>query len=292
MNVSIIIVNYNTKELTLQTIASVFEKTADINFEVIVVDNASTDGSTEAIEKTFPEVKLIKSNENLGFGRANNLGATIASGRNLLFLNPDTLLVNNAVKILSDYLDLHESVGVCGGNLYDAEMKPASSYHLSFSPLLFDINSILSKKLFPLIYGKNYTFNHTGKHKKVAHIVGANMMIRKSIFDQVGGFDKEYFMYREETELNYRVYKKGYNTMSIPEAKIIHLESKSFSCNYNRTKCILESRKIHYRKVGNQFSYLIGNIIYAIFSILRMCIFKIKRNNEKVRYWKFILKNL
>lgn len=291
MNVSIIIVSYNTQQLTLQTLASVFEKTADIDFEVIVVDNASTDGTVAAIESQFPLVKLIKSDENLGFGRANNKGVSIAKGRNILFLNPDTLLVNNAVKILSDYLDQHDKVGVCGGNLYDADMSPASSYHYVFSPLLWDINSILSGKLFRLLYGKNYHFNHTDQPRKVAHIVGANMMMKKSIFDTLGGFDKDFFMYREETELNYRVYKMGYTTMSVPEAKIIHLEGKSFSCNYTRTKVMLDSRKLQYKKISNPLAYFIGNLLYDTSAVVRIGLFALKGDKEKTAFWKFILKN-
>lgn len=292
MSVSVIIVNYNTKELTLQTIASVFEKTTDIDFEVIVVDNASTDGSTEAIENKFPNVKIIKSRENLGFGRANNKGAEIAKGRNLFFLNPDTILINNAIKILSDYLDNNKHVGVCGGNLYDIDEKPAHSYRMFYSPIIWDFNDMLSNKLERLMYGKNYDFNHTNSPKIVANIVGADMMIKREIFNNVGGFDKDFFMYREETELNYRIHIKGYKTLSIPDAKIIHLEGKSFSNNLNRKKRILDGRRLYFKKVSNKLSYYIGNFICSCFSIIRIILFTITQDKEKVELWKFILKNL
>lgn len=292
MNVSIIIVNYNTKDITLQTISSVYTKTKDIDFEIIVVDNASTDGSVEAIENAFPDVKLIKSSENLGFGRANNKGAEIAKGRNLFFLNPDTILINNAVKILSDYLDNNKQIGVCGGNLYDAEEKPAHSHRMFFSPIIWDLNDMLSNKVEKLLYGKNYNFNFTGKPKFVANIVGADMMIKRDVFNEVGGFDKDFFMYREETELNYRINKKGYKTLSIPDAKIIHLEGKSFSNNLNRKKRILDGRKLYFTKVSNKLSYYIGNFICSCFSIIRIVLFTIAQNKEKVELWKFILKNL
>ena len=292
MNVSIIIVNYNTKDITMQTISSVYEKTKDIEFEVIVVDNASTDGSVEAIEKNFPNVILIKSNENLGFGRANNKGSEIAKGKNLFFLNPDTLLLNNAVKILSDYLDNNENAGVCGGNLYDIDEKPAHSHRMFYSPIIWDFNDMLSSKLERLLYGKSYDFNYTDKPKIVANIVGADMMIKKDIFNKVGGFDKDFFMYREETELNYRIYRKGYKTFSIPEAKIIHLEGKSSSNNLQRKKRILDGRKLYFSKVSNKISYYLGNFICSCFSIARILLFTITNNKEKVEYWKFTLKNL
>ena len=292
MDVSIIIVNYNTKNITLQTISSVYQKTKDIDFELIVVDNASTDGSTEAIENTFPKVKLIKSSENLGFGRANNKGVEIAKGRNVFFLNPDTILLNNAVKILSDFLDNHPNVGVCGGNLYDSDKNPAHSYCMFYSPIIWDLNDMLSKKVEQLIYGKSYEFNYTDKPKPVAHIVGADMMIKREIFNEVGGFDKDFFMYREETELNFRIYKKGYKSISIPQAKIIHLEGKSFSNNLNRTKRLLDGRKLYYHKVSNKMSYYIGNFICSCFSIIRIILFTIVGKKEKAELWKFFLKNM
>lgn len=102
MNVSVIIVNYNTKELTKNCLASIFEKTKNIDFEVIVSDNGSTDGSIEMIKSDFPQVVLIENNVNLGFGKANNIAAKIAKGKYLLFLNSDTILLNNAVKEFFD----------------------------------------------------------------------------------------------------------------------------------------------------------------------------------------------
>ena len=101
--VSIIIVNYNTKQLTLNCLKSIYEYTKDIDFEIIVVDNASSDGSVEAIRESFPIVNVIGSNENLGFGRANNLGAKYAQGKYLFLLNSDTLLIENSIKKLYDF---------------------------------------------------------------------------------------------------------------------------------------------------------------------------------------------
>jgi GT2 family glycosyltransferase len=292
MNVSIILVNYNTKDLTLQTISSVYEQTNDIDFEIIVVDNASTDGSTEAIENNFPDVKLIKSGENLGFGRANNKGAEVATGRNLFFLNPDTVLLTNAVKILSEYLDNNVNIGVCGGNLYDSNKQPAHSYRMFYSPILWDLNDLTCNRLERIIYGKSYGFNYTNKPKVVAHVVGADMMIKKEVFNEVGGFDKDFFMYREETELNFRIHKKGYQSISIPDAQIIHLEGKSFSNNLNRIKRILDGRKLYFHKVSNKASYYIGNLIYCCFCLTRIALFTLSRNKEQVEVWRFVLRHL
>ena len=129
MDVSIIIVNYNTLELTKNTIDSVNEKTKDLNYEIILVDNASTDGSVEFFEKEYKnKIIFIKNDENLGFGRANNRGIKIAKGKYVFLLNSDTLLINNAIKILFDFMEKNNNCGVCGGNLYTLTLQPTNSF--------------------------------------------------------------------------------------------------------------------------------------------------------------------
>ena len=125
MNVSIIIVNYNTSNLLKDCLCSIIEKTQFIEYEIIVVDNNSGDDSVAMVEQQFTNVKLIKNNINLGFGKANNIGYTYAKGKYLFLLNTDTLLINNAIKILFDFMEdpKHSSVGSCGGNLYTNNLK-------------------------------------------------------------------------------------------------------------------------------------------------------------------------
>ena len=126
INVSIIIVSYNTKELTHNCLKSVFEQTVNIDFEVIVSDNGSTDGSVEMIKKYFPQVALIENGANLGFGMANNRGLKVAKGKYIFYLNSDTILLNNAVKIFFDYWENaedKESIGALGGILLDKDLN-------------------------------------------------------------------------------------------------------------------------------------------------------------------------
>lgn len=224
--VSIIIVNYNTCQLTTACIQSVLEKTASIPFEIIVVDNASSDGSVITLCKKFPAIRVIPSANNLGFGKANNLGASYARGKFLLLLNSDTLLVNDAILILFNYLSSPENinVGICGGNLYTKEMAPNHSY-ATFYPSLFNV--IVYRSQLSTIFRKSDVFNNTGSIKEVAIIIGADLFIRKSLFDEMGGFDPFFFMYVEDGELSYRVKKAGYQIVSVPEAKIIHYQGKS-----------------------------------------------------------------
>lgn len=236
MDISVIIVNYHCAPMTIDCIRSVFEKTQGVACEVIVVDNASGDGSVELLRETFGEqIKVIASDTNLGFGKANNLGAQHASGKYLFLLNPDTILINDAISILSDYLKKHPDAGVAGGNLYARDMSPASSFCRSFDDLkserrraswLYLIGSKAETKLrqklrIPMPMKE---FNFTDREETVAYIFGADMMMPRRVFEEVGGFDPDFFMYAEEEELTWRITQKGYRVVSVPQAKIIHLE--------------------------------------------------------------------
>lgn len=236
MDVSIIIVNYHSAGMVIDCIHSIREKTEKLSYEIIVVDNASGDGSPDTLRQAFgDEITLIAAPENLGFGKANNLGAAQAAGKYLLLLNPDTILVNNAVKILFDYLEANPGVGVAGGNLYAPDMTPAPSFCRGFDDLdgerkkagwryllgnkVHDKLSARSGKTRPIS-----EFNHTDSPEKVAYIFGADMMLPKAVFDRAGGFDPDFFMYAEEEELTWRITQQGLDVICVPQAKIIHLE--------------------------------------------------------------------
>lgn len=237
MDVSVIMVNYNTLELTKNTINSVIEKTKDLTYEIILVDNASTDGSVEFFEKKYiDKIIFIKNDENLGFGKANNKGIEKAKGKYVFLLNSDTLLINNAIKILFDFMEKNEDCGACGGNLYTNNLEPTNSYRrkmLNCRGLFFeDIeNSIRIRlarnKYFKKINIKILTFNYSQNIKNVEIIIGADLFLRKNILSQIGIFDEDFFLYHEESELCYRILKYNYKIYSNPKAKIIHLEGKS-----------------------------------------------------------------
>lgn len=227
MNVSIIYVNYKTASLILDSIKSVKEKTEDVDYEIIVVDNASDDSSLELIQKQYPEVICVQAVENLGFGRANNLGMTYASGDCILFLNPDTILRNDAIDKLYAYLIEHPNVGACGGNLYDEQGLPTTSFSRKFPSFIWEFLSILYISPICLSFPQSVYFNKEGKPIPVASIIGADLMVQKSIFLEVGGFSPEFFMNYEETELCYRIARAGFSIYSVPCAQITHLEGRA-----------------------------------------------------------------
>ncbi len=242
MDISVIIVNYHSAKMVIDCINSIYDKTRDLRYEIIVVDNASDDGSVELLRETFGEtITLIESPENLGFGKANNLGAKKAVGKYLFLLNPDTILVNNAMKILYNYLEEHPNVGVAGGNLLSPEGMPTPSFCREFDDLKLEKNraswgNLLGQRICAkLRIGRNRPmaeFNHTEKPEKVAYIFGADMMIPETLFARVGGFDPDFFMYAEEEELTWRITREGYAAVSVPQAKIIHLEGATLNASH------------------------------------------------------------
>lgn len=227
------------------------------------------DGSQEMLRAEFPSVTLIESPENLGFGRANNLGATKAVGKYLFLLNPDTLLLNNAVKFLADYLDQNPKCGVCGGNLFTQDNQPAHSF--------WELPTIQNELKEFFRVGSPKEFNYTSEPQEVGYITGADLMIRADLFHSLNGFDADFFMYCEEVELCYRAFKAGFSIYSVPDAKIKHFDGQSFSNNWQkRLKLSLEGKKKYYRKTHGKFYASLGCRIYSATIFTRKIAYTIK----------------
>ncbi len=251
---SVVMVSFNTRDLTLEAIESVFASVLDPDFrlEVIVVDNNSQDGSAEAIECRFPQVRVIRSGENLGFGRGNNLGVHYATGEALLLLNTDTIVRPGAIERLHQELYREGDRGVVGPFL----QNPDGSYQcsmLSFPTVwrtfctYFWLDRVFPR--IPLFADAFMVHADPNQERDVEVINGAALMIRADVFRQVGGFDPEYFMYFEESDLCKRVAGLGFRSRYIPNAKVLHFISQS-----SRTRpwwfhhIIRQSRMIYARK--------------------------------------------
>lgn len=286
MDVSIIIVNYNTSKLLYDCISSVKEKTKDLNYEIIIIDNGSSDDSIYITRSFFPEVQLIENKENNGFGRANNQGAAIATGKYLFLLNTDTLLINNAIKILFDFMETESSqnVGACGANLFKFDYSPNVSYSLYF-PSLFNIFCYRAHLSFLL---NNDHFNRSEKIKDVAIIFGADLFIRTKLFNDLKGFDPSFFMYVEDGDLAFRIKQQNYRVISNPEAKIIHLQGTS-STTIFKYKMEIASYVIYFRKHLNSGA-LKGYIFIELFvAILKLIVSLITfRKSKSSNYYSLI----
>jgi GT2 family glycosyltransferase len=242
MDVSIIIVNYNTKNLLYNCLVSIFEQTKDIIFEVLVSDNASTDGSVEMIKLKFPQVNLIENKSNLGFGAANNRGLNIAKGEYIFYLNSDTVLLNNAVKIFYDYFEVNKlkvKIGVLGTNLLNDDLTPGYSYAEFFTygkEIIFFLRRWLAVYYHGMykIFTGHFKRNRIGRleptYGTVNIVIGAAMFMKNDGFAK---FDERYFMYHEETDMQLQKYRAGYKSLLIEGPKIIHFGGMSSESSNN-----------------------------------------------------------
>lgn len=252
MDVSIIIVNYNTCKITNDCINSIIAKTKGIDFEIILVDNASTDGSKEFFEKD-DRVKYIYSEKNGGFGYGNNLGMKIAKGKYFFLLNSDTLLVNNAIKEFYDYAEKDVKKRIYGSFLLYADGKTYCTSYFFFPA--FTIGSFIKRACSsPQIEIRDLEI------KDVEAVSGANMFFHQEIYEKTGGFDDKIFMYGEEGEWQYRMLKAGYPCRIINQPKIIHLEAKSIK--KKDSKIIM--------KMGGHFYILKKHMLYPTYILARI----------------------
>ncbi len=290
--ISIILVSYNTKELTIQTINSIYEKTTDIDFEIIVVDNNSHDNTVLDIKKTFQDnVIVIENPNNSGFGIGNNIGSEVAKGDYLFFLNTDTILLNNAVKILSDYLDTNETIGAVGGNLYTKDLKPAASINRFFPGVMSELDSFFFNFPSKIYCRKNVFFNYSESPIVFkGNISGADLMIRKELFEKIGKFDKDFFMYYEETEMLHRVCAKGYTLASLPDVKIIHLEGASEDRKEISHRRSFDSKWKYFSKVKKIRWIFLIHFLFQLTAFQRILLFSVFGNRAKADYWKTLKK--
>jgi GT2 family glycosyltransferase len=226
-DVSILVISYNTRDLTVACLRSVFEQTRDVNFEVIVVDNASSDGSADAVAKEFPAVRLIRLAENIGFARANNVAAKEASCAYLLLLNPDTVILDGAVqKAMKFAAGRGSDAEIVGGRTYfgDGSLN-ATSCHGRPTPWSMWCQAV---GLTVVFRGSNL-FNPEAlgdwprdSVREVDAITGCFLLISRRLWNELGGFDPAFFMYGEETDLCLRARRSGGRCVVCPEAKLVH----------------------------------------------------------------------
>lgn len=229
--VSIIIVNYSTCALTCACIDSIFQNVHSCKFEVILVDNASSDNSVVEIKRRYESsVKLVASDYNLGFGRANNWGTKHASGQYLFLLNSDTVLRNDPFPYFLEFLHARENLGALGTYLKDGNgiyTKSGGNFYSMRKYLMMGV-----KRLFLVPSNEEIPLSNTSR--KVDYVIGADLFIRKELFEQIGMFSKHIFMYFEDVELCKRLYDAGYHSYLIPGPEIIHFVKSSSTSQFSR----------------------------------------------------------
>ena len=248
-NVSIIIISYNTKDLLVQCLESIYKETKEILYEIIVVDNGSFDDSCKAVKENYLDVILIENKENLGFAKAANIGAVQAKGLNFLFLNTDTVIKENAIKKLCVFISTREDAGICGPQLLNANETLQNSVDNFPSPALMLFNKTLLRGCFPKRFpNKRREFKEPAN---VESLVGACLMIKREVFDLLKGFDEDYFFFFEETDLCLRSHKNCFKVFLVPQAQVVHFQGASSASKiYEVRRQYFKSRYIFLKKHG------------------------------------------
>ena len=313
MDLTISIVSYNTKRLLRNCLSSIYRNVKEIEFEIIVVDNASEDESMEMIKEEFPQVKLIINQNNLGFAKANNQAIKQSRGRYILLLNSDTVVISDAILKILNFIKSHPDVGVVGCRKLNADLscQPLATILPNIWMVFlrfFRFKNFLSSprqrrflsKFFGSFLGKTissyfswYSENNLKKAIPVDFITGACFLIRRKTIDEVGLLDENFFMYLEDTDWCFRTKQKGWKMYICPKAKVIHYGGENFRSNvdtFSLEHC--KSRYYYFEKhYGKRFTLLIRIIIISALilqgGVLLMKYLFLKKERKKI-IWKKI----
>jgi GT2 family glycosyltransferase len=275
LNLSIIIVNWNTKRLLIACLTSVFETVRGIDFEVWVVDNASVDGSAAAVAEKYPDAHVIRNSENIGFAAANNLAFRKMTGWYALLLNTDTILTKNAINTLYDFMEKNPKAGMACGQLLNRDgTKQNSMANFPSLPSLVANETVL-RMLFPRQFPSKRS--EYFRPIEIDSCIGACMIVRKKAIDQVGLLDEQYFFFFEETDWAYRMKLSGWKVWFVPMAEIYHLQGQSIGHNVPSRIMFYRSRYIYFKKWYPRiypflfivtFSKLLANSLLALLGLL------------------------
>lgn len=271
MKLSIIIVNYNVKEFLQNLIHSIEKAASDISHEIIIVDNASDDGSVDFIREKFPFTKLIVNNKNLGFSKANNIGLSIAQGEYILLLNPDTLISEDTLTKMIDFFEDHPDAGLAGCKILNSDGTLQLACRRSFPGPWTSFCKVTGlSTIFPkskLFARYNLTYLDENKTYEVDAVSGSFMMLKKDIYQKVGGFDEQFFMYGEDLDLCYRIQKAGYKVYYVHNSQIIHYKGESTRrSSLDETKIFYNAMRLFVKKHLSS-SFLVEIILRSAIAI-------------------------
>lgn len=274
MDASIIIVNWNTRNRLRDCLNSIYQWTESIEYEVIVIDNASEDGSPQMVRTEFPEVRLIQNQKNVGFAAANNQGITVANGRYVLLLNSDTIILQNAIPKTVEFADARPEAAVVGCHVQNHDQTTQPSTFMFPSLLNMVLFTTYLYRLFPKskLFGRErMTWWDRTNAREVDVVTGCFMLVRRKAIEQVGLMDEQFFMYGEETDWCYRFRNAGWKTLFTPEAEIIHFGgASSKQKKYEMALQLRASILLFFRKHKCRLSYSLACLLVALFFLLRL----------------------
>ncbi len=243
--ISIILVNYNGIDVLPDCLSSIEKFIPEHNYEIILVDNASEDSSIDFITQNFPHINLIELSKNIGFGAGNNAGVKVAKGEFLFLLNTDTILTNNIFPHIIELMSRNSDVGIIGPKL----LFPDLSFQISFSPEIGIKGESKARKIHEDAQEKDKLSiieQDFQEIKEVDIVVGAALFMRTNLFNLLGGFDENFFMYFEESDLCQRVRDKGFKVLYTPHASLIHIRGHSVNKTSNKMAVEYRRSQIYY----------------------------------------------
>lgn len=294
MDLSVIIVNWNTRNLLRDCLKSIFKFTKGVKFEIIVVDNGSKDKSSRMVKKEFPQVTLIPNKSNLGFSKANNQGLKIAKGKYLLLLNSDTYFIENSLKKLKEEAEKHPRLGILSPLLLNADqsIQQSAGFFPHLPQVLLWMTFIDDLPLGSYLHP--YHIDHISFYKSQHDIdwgTGAALLISKEVNRKVGGLDEGIFMYGEDVEWCFRIKKAGYKVIFSPCTKIIHIGGGSMK-QVRTTAFIGEYRGLiyYYKKYKSTLALQILIALLKMGALLRVVLFTLAGRFKTAKAYVEVLK--
>lgn len=299
VDLSIIVVNYETGPLLGNCLASVRRFAGDVTLECIVVDNASTDGSLEAL-RGFPEVQLVRNTTNVGFGRAVNAALRLAKGRYFLLLNPDTVIVSPVFRTLIASLEARPAVGIVGPRLINVDGSLQTSAY-RFPTLFQAAGAVLGlKRVVPVELVRRVAGGRLGRHfgqldphlhpRPVDYVTGACMLVRREVVEQVGEFDERFFLYFEEKDFCLRASRQGWQVYFDPSAEVVHVIGGSSKGDPATTvvERFRSLRQYHDKHSGRVTRLLLRGLLLGG-GALRLAGAMAARDRRRVRAWAAVV---
>jgi len=280
-DLSIIIVNYNVKEFLQNLIHSIYQAVKNITYEIIIVDNASEDGSIEFLKEKFSDVKLIENKKNLGFSKANNIGLKEAKGEFLLLLNPDTIVSEDTFDKMIMFFKENPGAGLAGCKILNPDGTLQLACRRSFPGPWTSFCKVTGlSSFFPksrLFARYNLTFLDENQTNEVDAISGSFMMFTREVYEKVGGLDEDFFMYGEDLDLCYRIQKEGYKVFYVHSTQIIHYKGESTKrSSFDETRVFYGAMHLFVKKHLSS-SFLVEMILQTAIFLTRIFAFLKKR---------------
>lgn len=268
VDMSVVLVCWNNKAYLAPCLKSLYEGGLKSSFDVVVVDNGSTDGSQQMLAEKYPDVKLIQNEGNLGLGKASNQGIEVTNGRHVLLLNNDTLVNGSALDLLVEYLDAHSEAGAAAGKL----LNPDGSFQSGFAPFSTLLEEFLIvTHIGEMIWSGYPSHGDSNEIKTTGWMSSACLLVRRAALDQIGLLDESYFIYGDETDLQYRLNKAGWKVFFLPESTIIHFGGRSMD-RWKRRKMVYRGKLLFYKKNYSFISTLFLRILFFVMSLLKLLV--------------------